>query len=157
RAPEPPSGLNRLVDRDLQTICLKCLEKDPTRRYASAASLADDLDRWLRGEPIQARPAGRIARLWSWCRRNPVGPVLLGAVAVLAVVLLLGLVFGIIAIAREQATTQAARRRAEDHLRKSNTPLSVLLQRVHDRTLTETPALVTMQRDARSQAADLFR
>jgi eukaryotic-like serine/threonine-protein kinase len=71
RVPDPPSGPNREVARDLQTICLKCLEKDPARRYATAEALATDLDRYLRGEPIAARRVGRAERTWLWAKRRP--------------------------------------------------------------------------------------
>ncbi len=69
--PRPPRALNDLVPRDLQTICLKAMAKSPDRRYASAEELADDLRRFLNGEPIKARPIGRIERFGRWCRRYP--------------------------------------------------------------------------------------
>src|SRR5439155_1773341 len=69
--PRPPRLLNPKVDRDLSTICLKCLEKDPQRRYSSALALAEDLEHWLRHEPIQARRSGFLTRGKKWLQRNP--------------------------------------------------------------------------------------
>ena len=69
--PRPPRLWNPKVDRDLSTICLKCLEKDPQRRYSSALAVAEDLESWLRHEPIQARRTGVIARGRKWLQRNP--------------------------------------------------------------------------------------
>ncbi|WP_165228658.1 serine/threonine-protein kinase [Aquisphaera insulae] len=86
-APEPPSRLNPRIDGRLENVCLKCLEKEPRRRYASAAALAADLRRWLRGEPVEARPAGPAVRLFLWCRRRPAQATLAG---LLAASLLLG-------------------------------------------------------------------
>jgi serine/threonine protein kinase len=71
RAPDPVSKHNPRIPGDLEVICLKCLEKDPERRYASAQALADDLRRYLAGEPITARRTGSLERAWLWCRRNP--------------------------------------------------------------------------------------
>src|SRR6266508_4633323 len=79
--PRQPRLLNPKIDRDLGTICLKCLEKDPKRRYSSALTLAEDLERWLKHEPIQASRAGVFTRGRKWVRRNP-------SIAVMAVMLL---------------------------------------------------------------------
>jgi tetratricopeptide (TPR) repeat protein len=85
--PVPPGQLQSRTPKDLETVCLKCLQKDPTRRYTSAAALAEDLRRFQGGEPVWARPVGRVERGWRWCRRNP---VVAGLVAAVAGVLLLG-------------------------------------------------------------------
>jgi WD40 repeat protein len=80
--PVPPARLNAKVPRDLETVCLKCLEKDPARRYPSAGDLADDLRRYRAAEPVRARPLGRWGRAVKWARRNPAVAGLLTAVAV---------------------------------------------------------------------------
>ncbi len=69
--PRNPRVRNAKIDRELSTICLKCLEKDPKRRYSSALALAEDLEHWLKHEPIQARRTGVIARGKKWLQRNP--------------------------------------------------------------------------------------
>jgi hypothetical protein len=100
--PVPPSQLQSRTPRDLETICLKCLQKEPARRYESAAALADDLRRFAEGRPIVARPVGRLERAAKWVRRNP---LLAGVSAALVLVLVIGAAvsigFGI--DAREQA------------------------------------------------------
>jgi hypothetical protein len=92
--PVPPSRLNRQVPRDLETMTLKCLQKDPAKRYATAADLAEDLRRFQAGEPILARPAGAWERAAKWGRRNPLAAAWLFA---LPVILLIDPTEGIIA------------------------------------------------------------
>jgi serine/threonine-protein kinase len=107
--PRPPRSLNDKIPRDLQTICLKCLEKDPKKRYASARDLGEDLLRFLHDQPIQARPVGRLGRGWRWCRRNP---AVAGLTAALGVALTLGFA-GVVWKWREAET---ARTQAETNL-----------------------------------------
>jgi TolB-like protein/Flp pilus assembly protein TadD/tRNA A-37 threonylcarbamoyl transferase component Bud32 len=82
--PRPPRLLNSKIDRDLSTICLKCLEKDPKRRYSSALALAEDLERWLKHETIQARRTGVFARGRKWVQRNPTSALLAASLVALA-------------------------------------------------------------------------
>jgi len=82
--PRQPRLLNPKIDRDLSTICLKCLEKDPKRRYPSALALAEDLERWVKHEPIQARRTGIFARAKKWMQRNPSSALLTASLVALA-------------------------------------------------------------------------
>jgi WD40 repeat protein len=107
--PVPTTRLNPRLARDLDTVCLKCLQKDPARRYPSAEALADDLRRFLEQRPVTARPVGAWERGWKWVRRRPAAAGLLGlAVVTLAtlVALAAGLFYG--------ARLKAERQRAED-------------------------------------------
>src|SRR5262245_8359433 len=111
--PVPPAELNRKVPRDLQTICLKCLHKEPRKRYATAEALADDLRRFQQGESIAARPVGRWERAAKWMNRHPAATVL-GTTSAIAVVSLLAvrLYFSVElrdAAAREEGEARAAR------------------------------------------------
>jgi eukaryotic-like serine/threonine-protein kinase len=119
--PVPPSRLNGKVPRDLETICLKCLHKEPRFRYVTAAALADDLDRFLGGETIAARPEGRLRRFARRVRRRPAFSAAVTAGAVLLVGLAGGglwLLFDRSAAAREvQAERAATERAAEQDLR----------------------------------------
>jgi WD40 repeat protein/serine/threonine protein kinase len=104
--PARPQTLSPHVDRDLEIICLKCLNKDPQRRYGSAETLAEDLDRWRNGESIQARPVGPAEKLWRWCRRKPVVASLGAATLVLLLAVAVGSPIAIYRVNEE-------RRRAE--------------------------------------------
>lgn len=110
--PTPPRARNVNVSPDLETICLKCLEKDPARRYGSAQELADELGRFLRNEPIAARPIRVPERLWRWSRRKP---TLAGALAAV----LVALTVGVAGIAWQWRQTEGHRRRAETEERSA--------------------------------------
>ena len=113
--PRRPSALNSAVDRDLETVCLKCLEKDPQVRYPSADALAEELERWLRHEPIRARPSAAAERLGKWIRRNP---------RVATLVVLLNLVFiiglgGILIVSVRLASANRAKEQVNAQLGKN--------------------------------------
>jgi serine/threonine-protein kinase len=118
--PRPPRQLNDRIPRDLETICLKCLEKEPRRRYATAAALAEDLRRFGAGEPVQARPVGRVGRAWRWCRRKP---LVAGLTAALALALTGGAA-GVLWEWREAETQRAQAERTLQAVEDSYTHMS---------------------------------
>jgi WD40 repeat protein len=112
--PARPRSLDPSADPDLETIALKCLEKEAARRYESAAALADDLQRWLDGVPIEARPATTTERAWKWAKRRPAIAGLIGAVAIsLLIGTSVSAAFAVDASAEAQRAKEAARRAEE--------------------------------------------
>jgi serine/threonine-protein kinase len=136
--PQPPRRLNDRIPRDLETIALKCLAKEPGRRYATAGALAADLGRYLEGKPILARPIGRMERSWRWARRNPwlAGSLSLSAILLVAVA-------GISTVAAihssrqrdeievQRDTAMQAQAKAEDSAEKTRQHLQLALEALH--------------------------
>src|SRR5262249_9513049 len=85
--PEPPRKLNPRIDPDLETICLKCLQKEPPRRYATALELAEDLERFLAGDPVRVRRPGEWESAVRWAKRHPITAVLTGLVVIVTLFL----------------------------------------------------------------------
>lgn len=116
KEPVPPSQLQPKTPRDLEIICLKCLQKEPGQRYAHAADLADDLKRFLSGEPIRARPVSTPERLWRWCRRNPRLAALSTAVLLLAALVAVSGGALLLRLSRERQAVVRLRDQAEERL-----------------------------------------
>jgi eukaryotic-like serine/threonine-protein kinase len=151
--PIPPSRLQPKLPRDLETICLKCLAKTPEQRYPSAAELAADLDRFLNGEPVRARPTAAVVKWWKWARRHPARAIVLFILAVplpalLAVMIYLWADARSAWTAAEQEKTAAIeardradyeRDRAEGYLRNALGAMEKVVDRVSDGPLSRLP------------------
>ncbi len=147
--PVAPRMLNPDVPVDLETICLKCLQKEPAKRYATAAELSDELSRFLAGKPILARPVGRAERAWRWCRRNP-------KVAALAAAAILGLLTTFAASTIGYFTASAALARAEQSLNRLRIAIDRLYTLVSETELLNEPGLQPFRKQLLTEARNLY-
>ncbi len=127
RDPVSPRQLQPSVPRDLETICLKCLEKEPARRYAGADALAEDLARFLNGKPICARPTSFADKSWRWCRRNPAVAALTGMVTLIALVSFVAVMYQWRRAVIGETLAQAAQQDQEEQVRQLRQLLGRLL------------------------------
>ena len=137
--------LNASIDRDLETICLKCLRKNPAGRYDSCAAFADDLELYLSGRPIIARPVSRIERVWRWCQRNPIPAALTGTAIALAFATMLSVVIG-------YRNTTAALATAESRVQQALQIVNDLFTRVSEDELLHEPGLQLLRKDLLEKA-----
>ncbi len=163
----PPTRLRPEVPADLETICLRCLQKEPAKRYANCFELAEDLHRYLAGEPILARPTGRAERLWRWCKRNPKLAISSAAILVLLVSGCIGSTWAALTIAsernqkeNERALAIEASERAEENeaVAKEQAKLAVetlglLIDKVQVQ-LKDTPNMQNLRKDLLQTALD---
>jgi WD40 repeat protein/tRNA A-37 threonylcarbamoyl transferase component Bud32 len=156
QAPSPLHALCPDLPRDLEVICLKCLEKQPEQRYGSAEALANDLEHFLRGEPIAARPAGVAERAWRWCRRNPRWASMLATLASLVLVIAVGASVLSLQLKGALDVSEANERRAEQAERATTDQLWVaLLEKARALRLSGRPGQRFEALKALHQALDL--
>jgi len=155
--PVAPRLLNSNIPVDLETICLKCLQKEAERRYGSAQELADELQRYLSGEPILARPVGAAERLWRWCRRNP---RVAGSLGVTALTLIMAsIVSSVLYMRAEKAyrQTERALAKAEASIDQMRLAIDELYRIISEEDLLNEPGFKPLRQKILSQARDLYR
>jgi tetratricopeptide (TPR) repeat protein len=150
--PRPPRQLHDDIPRDLETVCLKALAKEPARRYPTASAMGEDLRRWLRGEPIKARPATAAERLWRWSRRNR---RVAGLAAALVLVFWIGFAGVFWQWRRAEANLEISRRehdRAEEGFRQARQAVNEWFTTVSQSDLLQKPGLQPLRRDLMQRA-----
>ena len=155
--PVPPSRLRGRLPRDLETICLKCLHKQPQSRYATAEALAEDLRRFLAVEPIRARPATAWERAIKWSRRRPALAALAGTTALAAITLAVVIGVANIRLKHERDRAETQRLEAVANLRKARDAVDRMLTRVSAERLKDIPQVEPIQRALLEDALEFYR
>jgi tetratricopeptide (TPR) repeat protein len=155
--PVAPSRLRPRLPRDLETICLKCLRKEPQKRYVTAMALADDLDRFLAGQPVHARPAPAWELAIKWARRHPALAALIGTAVSAAVALTVVIGRANVRLQHERDVAEARRLEAVANLRKAREAVDRLLSRVGEVRLRDIPQVEPIQRALLEDALEFYR
>ncbi len=145
--PVRPRQLNSALPKDLETICLKCLAKEPARRYESARAVADELRRFLQGHPIQARPIGRISTFARWCRRNPLAASFIAFLATFVPAVIVVLSLMVWQVVRYWNEADARRVMAEQSFRAARNAVDEQFTLVSQETLLDRPGLQPLRRE----------
>jgi serine/threonine protein kinase len=138
------------VPRDLETVCLKAISKEPQARYATAGELAADLRRFLAGMPVRARPVGLFGSLWRWGRRRPL-------VAALSTAVALSIVSGVVAVFCQWQRAEAHREEAEANLRETRGVVERYFTRISENVLLDEPTLQPLRRELLADSVDYYR
>ena len=169
--PVSPRQLNPSIDRDLETITVKCLEKEVSKRYLTAGELAGDLRRYLNHQPIYARPIGLAGRTWRWCRRNPAVATLLSLATMFLLLALATATVGYIKTSRAYQTAEVARqdelrqrqkaqnqsRRAQENFRRAKEAVDRFFTHVSESTLLNQPGLQPLRRELLMDALNFYQ
>jgi eukaryotic-like serine/threonine-protein kinase len=154
--PPSPRKLDRHIPRDLETICLKCLQKEPSRRYATCELLAEELSRFQSGVPILARPVSTLERLGRWCWRNP---LVASSIALATAGILFGLVAAVVGYVRVSLALEDSRKanaRAEANLLDNRHLVADWFTRVSEETLLKEPGMQRLRMDLLKLARDYY-
>lgn len=160
KVPVAPRELRPKVPRDLETVCLKCLEKEPAKRYSSAGEVAEELARFLRNEPIHAKPVGYAERAWRWCRRRPAIASLAASLVLITLVGFAGVTWQWLRAEANGVATRVAQEKAEGNARaaiaQNNLALDTLQSVLFDvqGKLEDVPAAHSVRRSLLKTAID---
>ena len=148
--PPSPSRFRNRIPRDLETICMKAIQREPGERYESVSALADDIDRWLNGKPVHARRVGTIGRVWRWCKRRP-------AVAALLAGLTVSIVGGTTGVMYQWQEAEVARKASEADLRDALESVDKVLGHLGSDTLADVPQAKQLREEVLNDALAFFQ
>lgn len=155
--PVSPRLVNPSVPKDLETICLKCLQKEPAKRYATSQELAEELGRFINGEPIKARPIGRVARLWRLCRRYPYTASAVAAFVLVLIVASIGLTIANIRVNWALAKSEASERKSDQSFRAAMKAVNDLFTIASEETLFNQPGMQPVRDELLEKALSFYQ